>query len=448
MNHDIIPGNLQGSFWLISADMGYGHHRAIYPLKKLARRAQILNANDSPHTGLEERKLWTKMQRTYEFISRTGKIPVLGKFITKLLDSLLYIPGAYPSRDRSKPTLQVRYLSHLIEKGLCRGITEYVSDPQLPLITSFYLPALAAEKSGHKKIFCIICDTDLSRAWVSEDSKNSRITYFVPGTLAADRLRSYGIQKQNIIVTGFPLPMELTGDRNLKILISNLRRRLRRLDPTGSFLKLHSSTVKTFLGDDTEDYSNLVTDKDRLTITYAVGGAGALKETGAKILESLTGDLKTGRIELCLVAGTRQDIRDYYERLKNTLLPDCVHVKIIWDENRDKYFDLFNKSLSRTDILWTKPSELSFFCALGIPIVMAPAIGPQEKCNKKWLLETGAGISYDKPDISREWIYDMLQNGEFAEAAWNGFMKAEKHGCHNIIDFFAHLNNEQATALP
>ena len=88
-----------------------------------------------------------------------------------------------------------------------------------------------------------------------------------------------------------------------------------------------------------------------------------------------------------------------------------------------------------TDILWTKPSELSFYCALGIPIIMTPAIGPQEKCNRRWLREIGAGIKQQDPEYANQWLFDLLNRGRLAEAAWNGFLKARKYGTYNIIDF-------------
>jgi hypothetical protein len=87
-----------------------------------------------------------------------------------------------------------------------------------------------------------------------------------------------------------------------------------------------------------------------------------------------------------------------------------------------------------TDIIWTKPSELSFYCALGIPIIMTPAIGSQEKFNRQWLREIQAGISQENPDYAHEWLFDWLNKGRLADAAWDGFLKARKLGTYNIKD--------------
>jgi hypothetical protein len=87
-----------------------------------------------------------------------------------------------------------------------------------------------------------------------------------------------------------------------------------------------------------------------------------------------------------------------------------------------------------TDILWTKPSELSFYSALGLPIIMSPAIGSQEKFNRKWLLEIRAGIRQINPDYAHQWLFELLENGSLADAAWSGFLRARKLGTYNIID--------------
>ena len=303
------------------------------------------------------------------------------------------------------------------------------------MITSFYSSAIAADMAGHEPVFCIICDTDMSRVWVSEHASDSRILYFAPGTIAAQRLHSYGVPEKNILLTGFPLPLELLGDRSLSILKNNLKRRFRNLDPSGSFYNLYKHSINAYLQDG-ENNSSEVSFNDRsLTITYAVGGAGAQKEIGKDIVQSLADEIINGKIKLNLVAGTRIELRDYFTNIKEQITPNSENVSIIWAEDNESYFELFNRYLHTTDILWTKPSELSFYCALGIPIIMTPAIGPQEKCNQRWLREIGAGIKQQNPEYANQWLFDLLNRGRLAEAAWNGFLKARKFGTYNILDF-------------
>ena len=88
-----IPEKLLDNFWLVSADMGYGHQRAIYPLKSLARNNHIINANNSSEASNRERRQWKTMQGSYEFMSRAGKLPFVGNSITRILNSLLYKIG-------------------------------------------------------------------------------------------------------------------------------------------------------------------------------------------------------------------------------------------------------------------------------------------------------------------------------------------------------------------
>jgi hypothetical protein len=432
---ELIPAVLKEKFWLVSADMGYGHQRAVFPLKDLSRNRTILNANTSPYASLNERRLWKEMLKTYEFMSRAGKLPVIGRTISKILDSLLYIPNFYPFKDRSNSTLQVRYLKLTIKKGLCDGIIEQINKPRLPMITSFYSSAIAAEMAGHDPVYCIICDTDMSRAWVPENASGSRILYFVPGTVAAQRLHSYGVPEKNILVTGFPLPLELLGDRTLNTLKKNLQRRIRNLDLTGSFYNLYKHSINAYLLEMGMKSSETSFQKRSLTITYAVGGAGAQKEIGKQIAQSLSDEIISGRVILNLVAGTRKEIRDYFIGVKEQITHGSENTNIIWAEDNESYFELFNRHLHDTDILWTKPSELSFYCALGIPIIMTQAIGPQEKCNQRWLREIGAGIKQQNPEFTNQWLFDLLNRGRLAEAAWNGFLKARKIGTYNILDF-------------
>jgi hypothetical protein len=436
MNNDAsIPSNLQKKFWLVSADMGYGHQRAIWPLKALARGGTILNANNSPDASMKELRLWKEMQHTYEFMSRAGNLPIIGDFITKLLDSLLYIPSYYPLKERSNATLQVRYLKSTIKKGLCDGIIEQITRPELPLITSFYSPAIAAEMAGHEFVYCIICDTDISRVWVTEHASKSHILYFASGSVSAQRLISYGVPERNILLTGFPLPLDLMGDRSLDTLRINLGHRLVNLDPQRAFNNLYSHSVNAFLNKAEYYCKQNDLQKKILTITYAVGGAGAQKEIGKQIMLSLAKEINDDKVKLNLVAGTRTELQDYFEKAKKELVFNNENVRIIWAKDNESYFELFNQSLHDTDILWTKPSELSFYCALGIPIIMTPAIGPQEKCNHRWLREIGAGIKQQNPEYTHQWLFDLLNKGRLAEAAWNGFLKGRKYGTYNILDF-------------
>lgn len=415
--------------WVVTADMGYGHQRAVYPLRLIAEDG-IITVGSSEAVSRAEKKLWKRLLNAYEFFSRAKGFPVIGSKLFSMLDTLMHIPSFYPMRNLSNTTFQVNLLESTIEKGLCRGMLEQVSTKDLPLITSFYASAIAADKKGFNKIYCIICDADINRVWVAKQPWESRIEYFAPCGKAAQRLRAYGVPEDRIHLTGFPLPTELLGDKKLSMLKRDLAQRLFHLDPNGKFWARHGRNVEYFLGKE-----NCVFKNDRkLTITFAVGGAGAQKEIGRRIAGSLKGKLRAGEIKLNLVAGIRKEVFEYFSTVKSEIDPEGDNINIIYSSSLHEYFDQFNRSLHGTDVLWTKPSELSFYCALGIPIVMSQVIGSQEKFNRKWLREIQAALKQEKPDYTDQWLFDLLNRGTLAESAWDGFLKARKLGTFRILE--------------
>jgi len=421
--------NLNNKAWVVSADMGYGHQRAVYPLRDIAEE-DIITVGSSEAVSKSEQKLWKRLLNAYEFFSRAKGIPIVGPPLFSMLDALMHIPSFYPMRNLSNTTFQVNLLESTIEKGLCKGMLEKISTKVLPLITSFYASAIAADKNGFTKIYCIICDADINRVWVAKQPWESRIEYFASCGKAAQRLKAYGVPEERIHLTGFPLPKEILGDENLSILKKDLAQRLFYLDPKEKFWARHGRNVEYFLGNENCIFQN----KRKLTITFAVGGAGAQTEIGGKIANSLKDKLKAGEVNLNLVAGIREEVRDYFLSVKKKIGPELENINIVYSESMREYFELFNRSLRDTDILWTKPSELSFYCALGIPIVMSPAIGSQEKFNRKWLHEIQAGIRQENPDYTDQWLYDLLNRGTLAESAWDGFLKARKLGTFKIME--------------
>ena len=143
-------------------------------------------------------------------------------------------------------------------------------------------------------------------------------------------------------------------------------------------------------------------------------------------MESLRPLLKQGLLELHLIAGIHTKLA---KDLKKKAGP---HIFVHASRNKRKYFEDFSKILRKTDILWTKPSELVFYAGLGIPLILAPPIGSQEVANRKWLLDIGAGIDQKKPSLAHQWLPDFLEEGAFAEAAMQGFIEIPKDGVENI----------------
>ncbi|MFN0159448.1 MAG: DUF6938 domain-containing protein [Bacteroidota bacterium] len=413
--------------WVFSAEMGYGHHRAVHPLKDIAEDG-IMDVRKSGATTPKEEKQWKRLLGAYEFFSRSLAIPVVGKPLFNIIDGLGHIPSFYPIRDLSGNTVQVDMLASSIKGGMCKGMLQTINTKQLPLITSFYAPAIAADMAGYHQVYCIICDADLNRVWVAKEPWESRINYFAPCGKAAQRLKSYGVPEERIFLTGFPLSDELLGGPDLTILKADLGQRLHYLDPNNRFWPMHGRSVEHFLGAD-----NCRPARQRvLTISYAVGGAGAQKEMGGKIVRSLKKYIQNGELHINLISGIRKEVRDYFLKIKEEIAPDSDGIRVLYSPTLQEYFSQFDNIMHETDILWTKPSELSFYVGLGIPIIMTPTIGSQEKFNRQWLFEIQAGIKQENPDHADQWLFDWLSNGRLAEAAWSGFLKARKLGVYKI----------------
>lgn len=432
MSINPLPGQ---KAWIIAADMGLGHQRAAYPLKDLGGE-RILTAGSSDYASKKESELWSRMRYIYEGISRINHIPIIGGFLFGLMDRFQEINPYYPFRDLSTPTLQVKYLKSLIKKGLGNTLVNLLSPTQLPILTTFFAVAIAAESHGYPKVYLLVTDTDIHRVWVPENPSKCDIIYLAPCGHVIKRLKEYGIKDEQIFLTGFPLPKENLGSQDLEILKLDLAQRLNYLDPKGRFWAIHRVEVEHYLLPE-----NCVKRSNRtLTLTFAVGGAGAQKEIGVKLLKSLKAKIKSKEIRLNLIAGLRDDVKQYFKKaiIEHGLEEeDGLGVNIIYYPSREKYFHRFNMILRTTDILWTKPSELSFYSALGIPIIIAPPLGSHEHWNRKWLLEHRAGFVQDDPEHCNEWLFDLLNDGLLAQATWDGFLNGRKCGTFKIAELLA-----------
>jgi hypothetical protein len=178
-----------------------------------------------------------------------------------------------------------------------------------------------------------------------------------------------------------------------------------------------------------------------LTILFSIGGAGAQKEIAATLLGSLEGRIRRGEVRVVVSAGIKRGVRDYHRvKVARLGLEACLgtSIDILFAADMLEYFREFSLALRKTDVLWTKPSELSFYTGLGLPIVMAPPLGSQEQANREWLLRLGSGILQDDPRYAHEWLFDLLDSGWFAEAAMQGFVEGDQLGTSNIRRIIQH----------
>src|SRR3989344_6087079 len=420
--------------WIVAVDMGYGHQRAAYPLRHLSPTGKVIIANNYQGIPRKDYRIWHESEKFYGFVSRLINFPLIGKQLFDLYDKLQSIKDFYPRRDLSKPNLPLREMYSLIKNGWGKDFVNFLNTKDIPLITTFFSVAFMAEEHGFKNdIYTILCDADISRTWVALNPQNSRIKYLAPCRRVVDRLKLYGVKEENIFLTGFPLPEENLGGADLGVLKADLLARIHNLDPLKRYRQKYADTVTRFLKNAPEKISQ----PHPLTLTFAVGGAGAQKTMAKDILSSLKKRLIKKDLNLNLVAGTRNDVYLYFQDkicklgLKKLL---GENINIIFSMEKEDYFRQLNECLRTTDVLWTKPSELVFYTALGLPLITAPSLGAQEVYNRTWLKTIGAGISQNNPKYTHEWLFDWVDSGWLAEAAMSGFLDGRQFGVSNIKD--------------
>jgi len=420
--------------WVVTVDMGYGHQRAAHPLRFLSPNGRVILANNYEGMPQKDKKIWDSSQKFYEFFSRAKNLPLVGDLLFDLLiDRMQRILPFYPRRNLSAPNFQLKLNYKAIKKGWGKDLIDYLNTQNIPLITTFFTVAFMAEEHGFKgDIFCVVCDSDIARTWAPFYPTKSRIKYLAPCRRVVDRLKEYGVKSENIFLTGFPLPDENLGGKNLLKLKTDLADRIINLDPEHRYRQKYIGTVRQFL----KGVNLNSRHHHPFTLTFAVGGAGAQRKTGLQILKSLRKKILNNEIKLNLVAGTRRDVFEYFKDYACNLgLGKNLNknLSIIFSVDKEDYFKQFNRSLYSTDILWTKPSELVFYTALGIPIIIADPLGSQEVFNKTWLKTIGAGIRQEDPTLTHEWLFDWVNSGWLAEAAMAGFLDGRQFGVQNIL---------------
>jgi hypothetical protein len=415
-----------------AVDMGYGHLRAAAPIAA-ALGTSVLSVDRAPVAGPDEERLWRRARSGYEWVSRLSQVPWVGLPIRQLLDSATDIPRLHPRRDLSTPTQGALALERFLRRGLGSGIVERVRAGGEPLVTTFYAPAIAAERAGLDRIFCVATDTDLNRIWAPLDPSRTRIQYLVPTQRAGRRLLAYGVPAERITFTGFPLPDALVGGPSLGALRRNLAARLVRLDPRGTFRREMPEELAHFLGVLPREVEH-----DPVLLTFAVGGAGAQVELAAAFLPRFRVALEEGRLRIALVAGMRPEVearfREAVHAARMEPLLDDGPLEVLRAPTFHEYYTRFNALLTRTDVLWTKPSELTFYAALGLPIVLAPPVGVHEWYNRRWARDAGAGLKQREARFAAEWLSDWLDDGVLAAAAWAGYTRLPKFGLQRILD--------------
>lgn len=419
---------------VVAVDMGYGHLRAA---AALAERLgiEVLQVDRPPLVAPGEERLWSRVRRSYEAVSRLSQLPVAGAPLRWVLDSVTDIPRLHPYRDLSAPTRGVRALERLARRELGQGLVAHLRATGAPLLATFYSAAIVADRAGCRGVHCVVTDSDLNRIWAPLDPARTRIRYLVPTRRAARRLRSYGVPEERITFTGFPLPHGLVGGPSLPALKRHLAARLVRLDPSGEFRRAVPEELAHFLGALPAEEQG-----KPAHVVFAVGGAGAQAELAAAALPGFRAALEAGTVRVTLVAGVRPDVEARFgETVRRAGLEPLLGgpLAILRAPSFSDYYARFNELLATADVLWTKPSELVFYGALGLPLVLAPPVGVHEWYNRRWARESGAGLKQREARFAAEWLSDWLADGVLAAAAWAGYMRLPKFGLYRILEAVA-----------
>lgn len=415
--------------FVLSIDMGYGHQRTAYALKNLSIRKKIINANSYKDIPEKDKELWDNSKSFYEFVSRFKRVPLIGKLMFALFDKTQAVENFYTTKNLTKPSFMQRGTYPLFEKGWGKHLIKSLGNGLKkrnapPLVSTFFTTAFMAEYFNYPgEIFCVVCDTDISRSWAPLEPQNTRIKYFAPTERAYDRLKMYGIPEKNIYLTGYPLPLENIGKCDMKILKNDLKERIVNLDPNKIYQRKYGVIIEKHLGTIPEKPSR------PLTIVFAVGGAGAQKEYGIEIAKAFAKEIREKKIKLILVAGTKSIIKKYFEEeLEKERLDSLKGIEIIYAPSFEEYYNIFNKAIRKADLLWTKPSELSFYANLGLPIIIAPTIGSHEDINKQWILESGFGYEQKNIKFAKQWLMNEINEGNFAKMAMHGYIDGNQLG--------------------
>lgn len=416
---------------IAAAEMGYGHLRAARPLAERIG-AGLTFVDRAPFAGRAERSVWDGVRLAHAWSSRGSELPVVGPTVRRMLDSATMIPPLHPYRDLAGPSLATRALDGLIHRGFGEALAEHLRATGAPLVTTFYAPAIVADRRGIDNVFCVVTDADINRVWAPLDARESNIRYLAPSQRVVRRLRAFGVPGSSIEFTGFPLPHALVGGEDLSALRRNLGPRLVRLDPKKRFRASCHHELAHFFADLGQEHEG-----EPPLLTFAVGGAGAQSRLVDAFLPSLRPLLLAGRIRLALVAGTHFEVAARFRRaLRKAELDACIGttVQIVSAETLDSYFERFDQLIAETDILWTKPSELTFYAALGLPLLLTAPVGVHERFNRRYAREQGVGLKQRDPRHVGDRLFELLADGTLAAAAWSGFLSLPKFGTYRVLE--------------
>ena len=409
---------------VVAVEMGYGHLRAAHNIAE-SLGTSITRMDMPPVAGPAEAALWRGILGIYTALSKACDSRLAGPAAHALLEQLTEITPL-PRNNRIE---SANLLSHLADRltgnFLGRRLCKMTAGSNKQVVATYPAAAMAVRRASASRVFCLATDTDLNRAWAARDPKSAGIEYFAPVSRVVDRLRTFGVPDSKIHLTGFPLPQSLVGQA-----APILARRIHRLDPNRTFRSQVPEPIAGLIEQAEAKYP-----KKPIMLTLAVGGAGGQTRHVAQILQSLRKRILDEEVHLTLVAGIRPNVVEAFERVIQSVgLPGQGRgVDILFASAHSEYFQRFETCLAHTDILWTKPSELVFYAALGLPILLAPPVGGQEHANRQWLISNESALDAGDPSHMDSRLQQLLGGGQLCTIAWNAYSRLDRLGLDRIL---------------
>jgi hypothetical protein len=150
-----------------------------------------------------------------------------------------------------------------------------------------------------------------------------------------------------------------------------------------------------------------------------------------QIVSGVRRQVEEGVLRLALVAGRRREVA---AALREALYVCGLEgqVEILEDPDVFGYISKFNQLLAGADALWSKPSEMVFFAALGLPFISAPPVGVHEAWNLRWAADRGAALPQHDPQAAGGWLQEWIEDGVLSSAAWAGYTRLPQSGLYEI----------------
>ncbi|MCL5267305.1 MAG: hypothetical protein M1469_04280 [Bacteroidetes bacterium] len=393
--------DLTGNKYIItSALMGFGHLRAAHNVSSVSG-APVVRVDRKPFVNVVDEFVWNGAQRIHTYASRDAESK--NRLLYDWFEGLMTI-----QEDHKPPSLAgSRFVHFLKDLGVGGRFFNSLNRDYPALLHTFYLQAMISVYRRYPgRNYLLLCDTDFHRVWVPISPNEGNIVYMVPVPKSADRLISYGVPPDRIHITGFPLPSVNTGPRDLGTLISDFEIRKRRLK--------RDSTVP-------------------LTIMFPFSGAGAYSNVLAELVKTLLDHLRDGNLRLIVSCGDNEHaLRNAENLFVNYGLDECEFAEIIFEKNLFDSFDKFNFALKSVDMIITKPSEMVFYAALGIPMVFLPPIGDHEARNREYLIDNKCAVDMATIRDFPGWLNESRKTGQLLELAEMGFQNLPKTGSFEI----------------